>query len=185
MNLSYVIGNLGSDAEVKNVNGSKFITFSVADSRKWKDQEGKEHSETNWIDAVISNAEHAVLPYLKQGTKVAIVGNSSLRVFSSKKDRMMKAGQTIHVLSIELCGGQSDEVPRQLIDPETGAVFQTAKYYWTEAPTAGMNKDQVKLLIDARGNIFQMDCHGFVKPLPPQEPQKEEEPGEQQQAKVE
>lgn len=166
MNLSYVIGNLGADAEVKTANGKSFISLSIADSRKYTTQDGKEVSEINWIDAIISNADHPVLPYLKQGVKVCVIGNASLRVYSSKKDRMMKAGLTIHVLSIELCGGSSDAVPRQLIEPETGRVLQTAKFYWISTDDIKLKKGQTKMLADVRGNEYILDSNGFVAPKP-------------------
>lgn len=166
MNQSIVIGNLGADAEVVTSNGQSFISLSIADTRKFKKQDGTEVSETNWIDAVISNAQHPVLPFLKQGVKVCVVGQTSLRVYSSKKDRMMKAGQTIHVNSIELCGGSSDEVPRQLIVPETGALVSTHKAYWVEIDTKGMKQHETRELVDAKGNVFLMNNAGFVVPAP-------------------
>jgi len=166
MNLSFVIGNLGADAEVKTANGKSFISLSIADSRKYTTQDGKEMSEINWIDAIISNADHPVLPYLKQGVKVCVIGNASLRVYSSKKDRMMKAGLTIHVLSIELCGGSSDAVPRQLIDPETGKILQMLKFFWTSSEDIKLKKGQTKMLTDVKGNEFVMDSNGFVIPKP-------------------
>lgn len=165
MNLSIIIGNLGSDAEVKESNGSKFITFSVADSRKIKKQDGSSIDVTNWVDCVISNVEHPVLPWLKAGTKVCVIGNSSLRVFSSKKDRMMKAGQTIHVVSIELCGGASDEVPKQLIVPDTGALVDVSKHYWCTYDTKHLKKDEYDVLVDSRGREYMVNKAGFVQPI--------------------
>lgn len=169
MNLSFVIGNLGSDAVVKESNGVKFVTFSVADTRKYKKQDGSEVETTNWIDCVISNIDHPVLPFLKSGVKVCIIGNSSLRVYSSKKDRMMKAGQTIHVLSIELCGGSTNEVPRQLIDPETSAILDVTKHYWCPLDTSKMKKDEYSVLVDSRGRQFMVNKGGFVAPVPTQD----------------
>lgn len=167
MNLSFIIGNLGADAEVKTANGKQFISLSIADSRKYTTQDGKEVSEINWVDAIISNADHPVLPYLKQGVKVCVMGNASLRVYSSKKDRMMKAGLTVHVLSIELCGGSSDPVPRQLIEPETGRVVQTQKYYWISPEDIKLEKGEARTLVDVKGNEYVMGANGFVNPKPP------------------
>lgn len=164
MNLSVVIGNLGADAEVVSSNGKQFISLSVADSRKYTKEDGTEVNQTNWIDAIIPNADHPVLPYLKQGVKVCVVGQSSLRVYSSKKDRMMKAGQTIHVQSIELCGGSSDAVPRQLIEPATGALVDTQRFYWCNADTKGMKNGNTRELIDAKGNRYVLNSKGFVAP---------------------
>lgn len=162
---SHVIGNLGSDAEVVENNGKKFVTLSIADSRKFKNQDGSETTQTTWIDAIINNVEHPVLPFLKQGVKVCVYGNVSLRVYSSKKDRMMKAGATIHVLSIELCGGASDDVPRQLIDPETGMVFDVTKHYWVGRDNSKMKKDEIYCLVDMRGRQYNMTKAGFVVPV--------------------
>lgn len=166
---AHVIGNLGSDAEVVQSNGKKFVTLSIADSRKFKNADGAEVSQTTWIDAIINDADAPILPYLRQGVKVCVYGNVSLRVYSSKKDRMMKAGATIHVLSIELCGGSSDTVPRELIDPETAMVFQTNKYYWVNRDNSKMKKDEMFTLVDAKGRPYQMNKQGFV--IPAQVPQ--------------
>lgn len=166
MNISFIIGNLGADAEIKEANGAKFITFSVADTRKFKTSGGGEQVVTNWVDAIIPNADHPVFPYLKQGVKVAIVGQSGLRVYSSKKDRCMKAGQTIHVLSVELCGGVSDDVPRQLIDPNTGAVVEVRKYYYACADKEQLKQYAKGGFVDGKGCHYLVDESGWVKPDP-------------------
>lgn len=166
MNISFIIGNLGADAEIKEANGAKFITFSVADTRKFKTSGGGEQVVTNWVDAIIPNAEHPVFPYLKQGVKVAIVGQSGLRVYSSKKDRCMKAGQTIHVLSVELCGGVSDDVPKQLIDPNTGAVVEVRKFYYACADKKQLKQYAKGGFIDSKGYRYLVDESGWVKPDP-------------------
>lgn len=166
MNISFIIGNLGADAEIKEANGAKFITFSVADTRKFKVSGGGEQVVTNWVDAIIPNAEHPVFPYLKQGVKVAIVGQSGLRVYSSKKDRCMKAGQTIHVLSVELCGGVSDDVPRQLIDPNTGAVVEVRKFYYACADKEQLKQYAKGGFVDGKGYHYLVDKDGWVRPDP-------------------
>ncbi len=175
-----LIGNLGADVEVKESNGSQFATFRVADTSRYKTQSGEDKEVTNWIDCSYNNVESKVLPYLKAGVKVFVRGNASLRVYSSKKDRCMKAGLQVSVQEIELCGGNNDTVPRQIIDPENGAIFDTAKYYWCNAPTKGMKKDDLKLMVDARGNQYAMNNQGFVAPVPEQT--EEETEGSENQA---
>lgn len=175
-----LIGNLGADVEVKESNGSQFATFRMADTSRYKTQSGEDKEVTNWIDCSYNNVESKVLPYLKAGVKVFVRGNASLRVYSSKKDRCMKAGLQVSVQEIELCGGNNDTVPRQIIDPENGAIFDTAKYYWCNAPTKGMKKDDLKLMVDARGNQYAMNNQGFVAPVPEQT--EEETEGSENQA---
>lgn len=160
-----LIGNLGADVEIKESNGSKFATFRVADSQKIKGQDGEERSVTNWIDCTFNNVESKVLDYLKAGVKVFVRGTASLRVYSSKKDRCMKAGLQVMANEIELCGGNSDAVPRQVVDPESGALYDTQKFYWCNAPTKGMKKENTKPLTDVRGGQYLMDYRGFVAPV--------------------
>lgn len=159
-----VIGNLGADVEIKNNNGSQFAAFRVANSTKYKTQDGREVENTDWIDCSLNNVESKVLPYLKAGVKVFVRGNGSLRVYSSKKDRMMKAGLQVSVSEVELCGGSSELVPRQLVDPDNGSLIDTQKFYWCNAPTKGMKKDDIKLLVDTKGNKYLMNHQGFVAP---------------------
>lgn len=170
-----IIGNLGADAETKESNGSKFVTFRVADTTKFKTQSGEEREVTNWIDCVLSNADSKVVPYLKAGVKVFVRGNGSLRVYSSKKDRCMKAGLQINALEVELCGGNNDAVARQVINPDDGTIHDTKKYYWCDVPTKGMKKDDVKELVDTRGNVYVMNNQGFVAPVQPQPSEDTEE----------
>ena len=157
-----IIGNLGADASVMESNGSKFVTMRIAHTDAYKDDAGNKHEKTVWIDATMNDAETKLLPYLKQGVKVFVRGNANLRVYSSPKDRCMKAGCTVSVREIELVGGSSDEVPRQVIDPNTGMLFETQKYYWINRDNKDMKKDEVKTLVDSRGGEYVMNKRGFV-----------------------
>lgn len=163
-----IIGNLGADAEVKEANGNKFVTFRVANTTKWTDQRNETHESTIWVDCTYSNVESKVIQFLKSGVKVYVRGNASLRVYSSQKNRMMMAGLQIAAQEIELCGGSSDEVPRQLVDPDTSAIVNVTKWYWTDIDTKGMKKDDLKLLVDTKGNQYGMNKGGFIKPVPPE-----------------
>lgn len=178
-----LIGNLGADVEFKEANGSQFATFRVADTSKYKTNDGEERTVTNWIDCTINNVESKVLPFLKAGVKVFVRGNASLRVYSSKKDRCMKAGLQVSVNEVELCGGNSDAVARQVIDPADGTIHDVAKYYWCDISTKGMKKDDVKELIDARGNRYQMNNIGFVAPFPVEPEEEAQQADEESQAK--
>lgn len=171
-----VIGNLGADAEVRDANGSKFITFRVAHSEKWDDGQGNKKERTQWIDAVISNAESKVLPFLKSGVKVYIRGYASLRVYSSPKERMMVAGCQVNVQDIELVGGIVDDVPRELINPETSEVYPTRRLYWSQDGFKGLKQGEQRILIDKKGGSYAIDHQGFITPIKeePQEANKQQ-----------
>lgn len=169
------IGNLGADAEIKEVNGSKFVAMRIALTDKWTTESGEKKESTTWADVTMSNTESKVIPFLKSGVKLFVRGNGSLRVYSSPKERRMKAGIQCAATEIELCGGVAELVPRQLIDPDSGALIDTTKYYWCNAETKKMKAQDVKLLIDVKGNQYLMDKRGFVAPMPSQEETQAEE----------
>lgn len=169
-----MIGNIGADAEVKDSNGSKFVAFRMANTQKYKTQDGTEKEVTDWIDVTFNNPESAVVPYLKRGEKIFVRGNGKLRVYSSPKDRCMKAGLTIMAQEIELVGGIRDAVPRELVQPETGALIKVNKFYQAEIDTSKMKKDDKGFLFDRLGNPYTLVKGGWVAPEVVTEEQKNE-----------
>lgn len=170
-----IIGNIGADAEVKNVQGSKFVAFRVAHTNKFKNQQGQETEETTWIDVTMNDTESKVIPFLKAGVKVFVRGNAALRVYSSPKLRQMVAGLRVSAWEVELCGGTSDLVPRQLINPSDGSIHDVQKYYWINHNTEGMKPDEYVELIDKGGRLYMMNNQGFVAPMPQQDDDQQDE----------
>lgn len=159
-----LIGNLGADAQVKEANGAKFVTMRIAHTDRWTDDRGNTKESTIWVDVTFNNAESKVLPFLKAGVKIFVRGNASLRVYSSAKDRCMKAGLTVAAHEIELCGGSSDEVPRELADPDDGHLYKVAKYYQTDLDTSKWKKDDQGLLVDRQARRYIVVKGGWVAP---------------------
>lgn len=155
-----VIGNLGNDAELRaREDGSKFVTFKVADTSKWTDLKGVVHESTQWISCVLNGDGGKLLQYLKRGVKVYVDGRPSYRVYSSEKERAVKCGVDIAVSSVELCGGSSDDVPRLLVDSD-GQAVDVSKHYWTD-PT----KHKSCFLYSVRGGQYVVDANGFIQPV--------------------
>lgn len=150
-----LIGNLGSDAETKSANGREFTTFRVAHNDSWTDQNGVKHESAIWVDCIL-NERPKVADYLKRGQMVAIMGNASLRTYSSEKDRCIKAGLTVNVRTIELLGRAGDLVPSSLADVY-GILHEVLKVYWTDVANV--------TLFSQRGEQFVTDANGFIKPL--------------------
>lgn len=154
-----IIGNLGANAEIKAADGREFVTFRIAHNDSFTGADGTKTEKSMWVDCTMScsNGRPAVLPYLTKGTAVCVVGNISTRVYSSEKDRCMKAGITIHVQKLELIGGQGDSVPKRLYTKD-GVMIQVGKFYHVET--------EEKELYDQRGNKFQVVDGGWVCPAP-------------------
>lgn len=101
-----VIGRLGADASVKEVNGKKVANFNVAVNESYKDKEGKKQSTTVWVDAALWNAE-PIYPFLKKGTLVAITGKPGINAYI--KDDKAEGGLKVTVDNITLLGDASSK----------------------------------------------------------------------------
>ena len=160
---SILIGNLGADAEVKSANGREFVTFRVAHSWNFTSQDGTTNSGTIWVDCIGSNLK-GVVEYLKKGTQVYVEGNVSLRVYSSKVDRCMKAGLTINVDTLQLIGTKPDLVPRQVINPDDGTIHAVTRKYMVTDMNGAVAPDTYKEMVDEHGNLYSLDTLGFIQP---------------------
>lgn len=94
MNHGLFIGNLGKDAELKELDGGKkVINFSIAVP------DGKDRPPI-WIDCAKWSEKTGILPYLLRGVKVAVSGNVGIRKWEGG------ATLTLRVMDLELLGGK-------------------------------------------------------------------------------
>lgn len=103
-----LIGYLGADAEIKEVDGEKFVTCRVAHTDSWTGSDGVKHEQTQWIDVIVQY-QSRVIPYLKRGTQIFVRGNIRTRVYSSQKDKCMKTGITVNASEIQLLSARKEE----------------------------------------------------------------------------
>lgn len=158
-----IIGHIGNDAECKEYNGKEFTTFRVAHSEKWTDADGTTHEQTTWVDCVM-NGKPAVLPYLTKGTLVYCSGSTELRVYSSPKDKCMKAGLTIKVRTCELIGARPDPVPAILYRADGGEQVDIRKLYHAPSLVRDEKESEYIALISAGAKQFIADRQGWVYP---------------------
>ena len=155
------IGHIGGDAEVKSTNGKEFTTFRIAHTDKWTDESGQEHTNTQWIDCTM-NGKPAVLEWLKKGQMVCVMGNLSTRIYSSAKDRCMKAGITINVRTLELLGGKGDDIPSVLFDARDGSQVDVVKYYNVPTLIRDDKAEELVPLVSRSQERFVADRNGWV-----------------------
>ena len=96
-----VIGNLGKDVELKDVNGKTVASFSVADKSGFG-----QNQQTNWYSVSIWDglAKTNFVDYLNKGQQVMVVGELSTREYNGKTYLEIK-----RVYDIKLCGGQAQQ----------------------------------------------------------------------------
>lgn len=158
-----IIGNLGADARVENNNGRPFVSFNVGHNDRYTDANGVEHNSTQWISCALNGDGGRLLPYLKKGRAVYVEGRCSTRVFSSEKLRRMVAGVNVSVDHLELLGGNSDDVPRSLVDSD-GTVYPVSKAFYIEPSVAAtlVGSGASAVLSAADGRQFAVVADGWV-----------------------
>ena len=117
-----VIGNLGKDAQVNNVNGKSVINFNVAHTERFKDAQGNQKDRTTWVDCSYWTDRTAVAPYLKKGTQVYVEGTPDVRTYTTADGRN-GASLTLRILSVQLLGGRTSGGDNSAPDHSAGATY--------------------------------------------------------------
>lgn len=164
-----IIGYIGSDAECKSYNGKEFTTFRVSHSDRWKDEQGLTHENTTWVDCVW-NGKPAILQYLTKGSLVFVTGSTQLRVYSSPKDKCMKAGLTINVRTCELVGAKPDPVPSVLYRADDGTSVPISKHFFAIPLIRDEKEQEFIALVSAQAKQFVCDRNGNVTPYTEPQP---------------
>tara|TARA_R110000782_G_scaffold261621_1_gene353378 strand:+ start:910 stop:1326 length:417 start_codon:yes stop_codon:yes gene_type:complete len=86
VNKVIIVGNLGQDPDVKQLQNGSVTNISVATSESWKDKNSGENTErTEWHRIVFFNKIAEIAgKYLKKGSKVYIEGSLRTRKWEDK-----------------------------------------------------------------------------------------------------
>ena len=109
LNKVTLIGNLGSDPEVRSAaGGNRVANFSLATSRSWNDQSGNKQEKTEWHRCVVWNSKASQLAdivekYVKKGDKLYVEGRIEYRQWQDK-DGQTKYSTEINVRELIMLG---------------------------------------------------------------------------------
>src|SRR6058998_426132 len=122
-----LIGNLGSDPEVRSTTGgNRVATFSLATSRQWNSQNGEKQEKTEWHRCVVWNTKgtglaDVVEKYCKKGDRLYVEGRIEYRQWQDKEGQTRYSTE-INVRELLMLGGargqggggdfDSDSAPR-------------------------------------------------------------------------
>lgn len=123
MNVFTFSGNLGRDAEVKQVAGTSVANFSVACKAGIGDK-----ATTTWINCAIwgKRAEGGLIQYLKKGQQVIVSGELSSREYQAN-DGSTKTSIDLRVNDLTLAGGKSDQAAPSAAPAQQQAYSQPAQ----------------------------------------------------------
>jgi len=110
MNKVILIGNVGSDSELKTTqSGQSILKFSLATSEKWKDKEGNKQEKTEWHRCQLWGTRgNALHKYILKGTKLAVEGSIAYSSYGDK-DGNTRYVTDIKVYNLEFVGGQKTQ----------------------------------------------------------------------------
>lgn len=136
LNEIQLIGNLGSDPEVKAMpSGDKVANFSVATSERWKDKAtGADKEKTEWTRIVVwGKLADIVEKYLKKGSKVYVKGALQTRKWQDA------SGQDKYSTEVVLRGFDSKMI---MLDGAKSA-SQMATVPTETAPSTGVDDSEI------------------------------------------
>lgn len=103
-----MIGYIGKDATINEVQGTNVINFSVCHTEQWTDKKGEKQQRSQWADCSYWSDKTGVVQYLKKGTQVYVEGTPSSRAWVSK-DGEASSSLTLRVFNIQLLGGNAKD----------------------------------------------------------------------------
>lgn len=142
-NLS-IIGRLGDDAQIKDLNSNQVIEFSVAVSESYTDKQGAKQTKTNWYNCAKWGNQTAVAQYLKKGGQVYVSGKPNNRAYA-KDDGTIVSVNGITVLEIELLGNKDDsstQTPNKPNPYPSNSFADTPKNEPKEVPSLNDSAEQ-------------------------------------------
>jgi single-strand DNA-binding protein len=110
LNQVMLIGNLGSDPEVRSTTGgNRVATFSLATSRQWNSPNGEKQEKTEWHRCVVWNSKGSGLAdvvekYVKKGDKLFVQGRIEYRQWQDKENQTRYSTE-INVRDLVMLGG--------------------------------------------------------------------------------
>jgi single-strand DNA-binding protein len=102
INVITLCGNVGADAEVKDINGTKVARFRIATSTGgYKKQDGTDVPErTEWHTVIAWRSLANLCEYIKKGNRVTVVGRLTYNEF--EKDGVKRTLAEIQATNIVL-----------------------------------------------------------------------------------
>lgn len=107
-----IIGNLGKDCIVKEINGKHVINFSVAHTERYKDSQGTQKERTTWVECAYWTDKTAIAPYLVKGTSVYAEGSPEADPYTNKEGQAA-ATLRMRVQNIQLLSSNREQGSNQ------------------------------------------------------------------------
>lgn len=138
LNKVFLMGNLGKDPEIRTFqSGSKCATFSLATSKRYRDQNGEQKEQTQWHTVKVLGRSADTLQQLgvKKGTQMLVEGELTYSTYTDQTTGLKRYSTEVVAYSFQLVGPRQQQqyVPQSApYDDSQGSSRQ-------QAPASEMN----------------------------------------------
>lgn len=127
MNKIIITGNIGRDAEAKEINGRAVINVIVATSKKYV-QNGEQKEKTTWFDVAywmpkIEGADK-LASYLLKGSKIAVEGEADSRAWKDNAGEP-KSTNLITASNLEIISSTKEKNSTSSAPPPSSESYNT------------------------------------------------------------
>ena len=113
INKVILVGNLGSDPELREAGSSQVVNVSLATSESWKDKSGERQEKTEWHRLVMWNKTAEIAAqYLHKGSKVFVEGKLETRSYEKDGQKVYTTEVIVRDMQMLDPKGSSDSGPR-------------------------------------------------------------------------
>lgn len=122
------MGNIGADPELRlSGSGTAILKFSLATSKRWKDQSGQKQERTEWHRIVIfGKSAEGLARHLAKGMKVAVEGEIRYGSYEAR-DGTKRYTTDIVVDQLHFASSKSDRAPDAGPSPYGGSYGDDGK----------------------------------------------------------
>lgn len=99
-------GNIGKDAELKQIGGNNYACFSIAITEKVKGE-----NRTTWVEVIKLDKDGKLTPYLKKGTRVQVIGKPTTSGYTNRNGDIVTS-ITIWANELEFQGSANKDESR-------------------------------------------------------------------------
>ena len=123
INTATISGRLGADPELRTTaSGTSVLTFNIAVSEHFMDDNGKWADRAHWIKCVLfGKRAKGIEPHLHKGSKVTVSG--SLRQEKWEKNGQKHSTVSLKVTDIDFAGERKDNNNEDIYDEAPADIY--------------------------------------------------------------
>ena len=141
VNKVILLGHLGSDPEVKYLEGDKVVAnLSLATSEAYQDRNGNRVEQTEWHDLELWDQQAKIAEkYLKKGSQIYVEGKIKSDKWTDEQGQNRKK-MKIRVLSFTMVGGKPEGMATNTPPSTTGMAATPSSSAVPSAPMVSLDE---------------------------------------------